>query len=74
MASRVGPVISKLHGLASLLLHHLGACSRALAIGTIPDAKLNEVARPELAVDAEVEEGKVPHTKKPIGIVLSAMA
>jgi hypothetical protein len=52
----------ELHGLASFLLHHVGACSRALAIGNIPDAKLHQVSRPELAVDAEVEEGRVPHT------------
>ena len=51
-AERVGSVISNCTGLEVFFLHDNCACSDAVAVGDITNLQLDEIAGPELAVDA----------------------
>jgi len=46
----------KLHWPGGLFLYHNCACGDAVAVGDITNLQLNEIAGPELAVDAKVKQ------------------
>src|SRR4051812_28043091 len=51
----------ELHRALGLVLHDDGARAHLLAVAYVPDLERDEIAAAELAVDAQVEEGKFPN-------------
>jgi hypothetical protein len=43
-------------------LHHDGACSDPVAVADIANLQLDEIASPQLAIDAKVEQRQFPRS------------
>jgi len=51
-----------MHRTLGLVLHDDGACRHGFAVADVPDLESNEVAVAQLAIDAELEQGKLAHS------------
>ena len=52
----------KLNGSSDFVLDNRGPGQNITTLGNVADAQADEVASPELAVDCQVKERKVPNT------------